>query len=69
MHFQGGNIFVFIICLKHIFLITTKIGGLHVVQGSYTFQKFIFSSQHLQIVQINYKYFPSNTHNMLVVSY
>ena len=27
MHFHGGKIFIFIICLKQIILITTKFGG------------------------------------------
>jgi len=41
------------------------------VQGGLDILKMYFNSQHeqhLQIVQINYKYFPANTHNSLVVS-
>jgi len=44
-------------------------GGFVFVQGGRTFWKFKFNSQaqHLQIVQIKYKYFPANSHNRLVV--
>jgi len=48
----------------------SSIGGLHVCAGGLDILKKFFYSQHeqhLQIVQINYKYFPANTHNRLVV--
>jgi len=49
----------------------SSIGGLHVCAGGLDILKINFKSQHeqhLQIVQINYKYFPVNTHNRRVVS-
>jgi len=49
----------------------SSIGDLHVCAGGWRFWTFIFNSQneqHLQFVQINYKYFPAYTHNRLVVS-
>ena len=49
----------------------SSIGGLHVFVGGLDILKKNFNSQHkqhLQIVQINYKKFPANAHNRLVVS-
>jgi len=49
----------------------SSIGGLHVYIRGLDILKIIFNSQHeqhLQIVQINYKYFPANTHNRHVAS-
>jgi len=48
-----------------------SIGVLHVYAVGLDILKIIFNSpheQHLQIVQSNYKYFPANAHNRLVVS-
>ena len=48
-----------------------SIGVLHVYAVGLDILKIIFNSQHeqhLQIVQITYKYFPANAHNRLVVS-
>ena len=47
----------------------SSIGSIHVCSRGWIFWKAIFNSQHkqhLQIVQINYKYFRANTHNRLI---
>jgi len=56
----GGNIFVFIICLTQFFS-AQQIYGEHFMSNSQ-------HEQHLQIVQINFMYFPASTHSSLVVS-